>query len=94
MSNPTEDRSVSILSENAGEVRLYIVQYWCERRNRRVREYADAVPPQDLATMGEEDRAKVLYAARENLSPTPLPKQAATCAHGDCNTCKSGCSSH
>ena len=52
--------SVDIVPENAAEFRIYVVQYWCQRRNERVREYADAIPASDLLLMCPQDHQKVM----------------------------------
>lgn len=90
--------SVEILAENASEFRVYVAQYWSHRHNRRVREYADAVPEADLLLMSQQDRAKVNRYARENLGLEPLtaevstsPIHAAPCTPASCAGCRIPC---
>jgi len=86
----SDSRKVEILGENTGEIRVYVVQYWSQRRQRRVREYADAVPEVDILAMSPEDQASVRFHAAENLRPSS--RAAGVCAPSACASCKSGCS--
>lgn len=85
-----DDHRVEILGENAGEFRVYVAQYWSKAKQRRVREYADAVPAADLAEMSPVDRQKVLHFGAENL-PAPSARPAPSCAPSACAACKSPC---
>jgi hypothetical protein len=84
------DRRVELVAENTGEVRVYLVQYWSSTKQRRVREYADAVPEVDLAEMSPFDRVRVRHYAHQNLHATA----DARCTPTACAGCKARGLSH
>lgn len=64
---------VDIVALKTSKIRVYLVQYWSASRQRRVEEYADAMPESEPATLSLEDQAKIAPYTQENLGLPPLP---------------------
>lgn len=81
----TNASSVDIVAENTGEIRLYIAQYFSPRKQKMIREYADAVCEADLAAMSSADRAKVQFFGLVNLGKETVPELS--CSSRKCRSC-------
>lgn len=88
MSSASKESAVQIMAENTGEVRIYIAQFFSKSRGKMIREYADSVREEDLASLSAYDQAKIRYFGLVNLGKEEPPQAG---CKGGCSSCGESC---